>query len=64
MRLFAPVDSASGSTPRMNANEVIRIGRETDLAADTKRGLDDALRPALFPFGESSDRVLAASPTS
>ena len=35
-----PVDSTSGSTPRMNANDVIRIGRRRSRA-----GLDDSLQP-------------------
>ena len=31
----APLASTSGSTPRMNANEVIRIGRKRSRAAST-----------------------------
>ena len=61
----APVARTSGTTPRMNANEVIRIGRNRG-----PRGLDrrfEAALPCVFALlGEldDQDRVLAAKPTS
>ena len=36
----APVANTSGSTPRMNANEVIRIGRNRSRAASTAASRD------------------------
>jgi hypothetical protein len=60
----APVDSASGSTPRMKASEVIRIGRKRRRAASTAAA--EADRPsACFMTAYSTIRIafLAARPS-
>ena len=55
----APVANASGSTPRMNANDVIRIGRSRmradSMAAST---IDPALASQLLGELDDQDRVL------
>ena len=59
----APVAYASGSTPRMNANDVMRIGRSRMRAASTAASTID--RPcAAKLFGELDDqnRVLRGQP--
>ena len=57
----APVARTSGSTPRMKANEVMRIGPEPQPRRLDRR-LDDrlALGPLLAGVFDDQDRVLAA----
>ena len=61
----APLAMTSGETPRMNANEVMRIGRNRSRAASTaaSRRLVPRLR---ISFANSTIRIafLAASPTT
>ena len=59
----APVANASGSTPRMNANDVIRIGRRR-MRAGLDRGVDDrsALLAQLLGELDDQDRVLGRQP--
>ena len=61
----APVASASGSTPRMNASDVIRIGRSRMRAASTAASTID--RPSLRRCSANSTiriEFFAARPTS
>ena len=55
----APVATASGSTPRMKANDVIRIGPQPD-AAGLDRGVEDRQAALAQLLGEldDQDRVL------
>ena len=59
----APVANTSGSTPRMKASEVIRIGRRPDPARLDRR-LDDRQAPVPQLLGEldDQDRVLRRQP--
>ena len=55
----APVATASGSTPRMNANDVMRIGRSRMRAASTAAStIDMPLLAQLLGELDDQDRVL------
>ena len=61
----APLASISGSTPRMNANDVMRIGRSRSRAASTAASRIDMPCPR-SSFANSTIRIafFAASPTT
>ena len=61
----APLASISGSTPRMNANDVMRIGRSRSRAASTAASCSGMPCPR-SSFANSTIRIafFAASPTT
>ncbi len=62
----APVDSASGNTPRMNASDVMTIGRKRRRAASIAASVSDLPSSRCMCAANSTIRIafFAASPTS
>ena len=62
----APVAIISGTTPRMKANDVMRIGRNRSLAPSIAASTIDRPSFSCFAFANSTIRMafLAASPRS